>query len=237
MHKKILVVDDDFISRAKLPAILANIGDCHTHESGEEALAVFQHALEIGAPFDLIALDIEMPGMSGHAVLQNLRNIEDALCVPEHQRTKVIMVSVHDDPSNIISSLKTGADAYLIKPFDYGDMLDKLSEIGMAIDTGLLDTARLNEEGFLELLNRFIELGHRRLQEMEHNRSDDDYQAIEKACEELQITAASISAHIVNLSLIQLQKAAQQHPESLGLYIQKTQRELKRLERFTQTRN
>lgn len=73
---KILIVDDDPVSRTLLMKILCEFGDCVLSESGKSALDEFNHAWELGIPFDLISLDINMADMSGVDVLSRIRNIE-----------------------------------------------------------------------------------------------------------------------------------------------------------------
>ncbi|MCJ7603291.1 MAG: ATP-binding protein, partial [Desulfobulbaceae bacterium] len=77
--------------------------------SGEEALDLFTTNF-----FPLVLLDIAMPGMSGIAVLRELRNRDSP---PE-----VIMVTAEDDPVVAANALELGACGYLIKPFEKNEL-------------------------------------------------------------------------------------------------------------------
>jgi DNA-binding response OmpR family regulator len=66
------------------------------------------------AKFDLVLLDLGLPGRDGLEVLQGLRRRGDA--------TPVIILTARDDVSNRISGLDAGADDYIVKPFDLDEL-------------------------------------------------------------------------------------------------------------------
>lgn len=107
----VLVVDDDPMTRTIFTRYLSGAGYPTTcAASGREALDLLA-----GNFFPLVLLDIAMPGMSGIAVLRELRNRESP---PE-----VIMVTGEDDPRIAANALELGACGYLIKPFEKNELL------------------------------------------------------------------------------------------------------------------
>ncbi|HPS93510.1 MAG TPA: response regulator, partial [Deltaproteobacteria bacterium] len=62
---KILVVDDELVSRMKMKRIMDSLGECKEADMGSQAVALFRDAWKREAPFDLITLDITMPEMDG----------------------------------------------------------------------------------------------------------------------------------------------------------------------------
>ncbi|MBN9657950.1 MAG: response regulator transcription factor [Acidobacteria bacterium] len=70
--------------------------------------------------FDLILLDVMMPGMDGFAVLAELRRVSD---------TPVIMLTARGEPADRIAGLRLGADDYLPKPFDPDELLARIQAI------------------------------------------------------------------------------------------------------------
>ena len=105
---RLLIIDDDAISRETLTAILAGSGYlilCAT--SGIEGL-------EIGPKFnpDVILLDVMMPGMNGFEVCRLMRQDPTLGEVP------IIMVTALDDRDSRLAGLEAGADDFLSKPFD-----------------------------------------------------------------------------------------------------------------------
>ena len=73
---RVLVVEDDFISRRLLCRYLEPHGECDVAVNGNEALSAFKQALSSGQYYDLICLDIMMPGMDGQETLKRMRILE-----------------------------------------------------------------------------------------------------------------------------------------------------------------
>ena len=69
---KTLIVEDDFTSRAVLQTFLSRYGECHIAVNGWEAVEAFRIALESGPRYDLICMDIMMPGMDGREAVQDM---------------------------------------------------------------------------------------------------------------------------------------------------------------------
>lgn len=103
---RVLLVDDDTMTRQFMFARLARQGyDVTVAEHGPAAL----QALERDA-FDLVLLDIMMPGMSGIEVLTEIRRRYSMLNLP------IIMVTANDLEETLIEALEKGANDYLLKP-------------------------------------------------------------------------------------------------------------------------
>ncbi len=104
---RILVVDDDPQFRQVLAMWLKIRGyQVETAVSGEDVLAQF----EIGAPPDLIFLDVLLPGMNGLQVLELIRDQVDDIAI--------ILTTAYGSEPVAINALRRGADDYLPKPFD-----------------------------------------------------------------------------------------------------------------------
>lgn len=131
---RILAVDDDPVSLAKLKNILKSLGSCETCTEGLEGMVKFKEAHEKGEPFDLITLDIDMPGLKGQEVVgmirdwekQNQKHLDGTEC-------KIIMVTVMTDGLSFMESFKEGCEGYLIKPFDRRSVMSAISKIGLQI--------------------------------------------------------------------------------------------------------
>lgn len=114
---KILIIDDEFVSRVKLQKILLSYGSCHLACNGEEAMQAFVSAHEDGAPYDLATVDINLPDIKGQELVDQFRQYEKANKL-FHKEIKVLMVSIMTDSKNIMSSFKKGCEGYLSKPFN-----------------------------------------------------------------------------------------------------------------------
>lgn len=129
---RILIVDDEFVSRAKLQALLSDYGDCETAEDGCQALAMFEEAHRQSCSYNLITMDIDMPGMSGHEVLGSIREWEETHQVySESKRAKILMSTSMKSRTDIISSFRGGCEGYLRKPITSAKLAEALDSIGI----------------------------------------------------------------------------------------------------------
>jgi two-component system chemotaxis response regulator CheY len=71
-------------------------------------LEAFGRALTDGPPYDIIFLDVMMPGMDGHQALERMRHLEQSQGVPPSQSAKVIMVSALDDSRTLYRAFFQG---------------------------------------------------------------------------------------------------------------------------------
>jgi len=127
---KILIVDDDFVSRSKLEALLSVYGDCETAENGNQAFEMFQKSCENSSSYDLITMDIDMPGMSGHEVLSKIREWEEARNLCKHRgNVKILMATSMQSRTDIMSSFREGCEGYLKKPITPENLAEALDKI------------------------------------------------------------------------------------------------------------
>jgi two-component system response regulator HydG len=145
---RILVVDDEEAMRESLGAWLEKAGhEVDLAPSGREALDVLSRS-----PCDLALVDIKMPGMDGHELLQRIRE--------EHPRLMVVMITAYGSIESAVDAMKQGATDYLLKPFDPEHLMlliDKLVRQKEVMDEYLVMQARLAEwdtGGYQDLLGR-----------------------------------------------------------------------------------
>lgn len=116
---KILIAEDDAGFRKLLEEILVPAGyDVEIKENGRLAL---KYLLENGA--DMAILDINMPEMTGFEVLREIRSDERLRRIP------VIIFTVKDPADDQIEGYDSGADDYIIKPFDTDLFLAKVRSL------------------------------------------------------------------------------------------------------------
>jgi len=130
---KILVVDDEMVSREKMKMIMSHFGECVAVENGADAVEKFVGAWNAWTPFDLISLDVQMPEMDGVEVLNRIRGMEREKNVPESKRVKVIMVTALSDKDTLMTSIQAGCNDYVVKPFDKPLVAKKLSKLGFQV--------------------------------------------------------------------------------------------------------
>ena len=111
---KILLVDDEVIFASNMAKLLNNRGYWVTAvESGESALQELEKQ-----DFDVVVLDIKMPGLDGIATLKEIAKM-DLL-------TQVLMLTGHGSVDTAIEALKLGAYDYLTKPCEIDELIEKI---------------------------------------------------------------------------------------------------------------
>jgi phosphoserine phosphatase RsbU/P len=112
----LLVVDDEELNREGLSRRLQKHGYAATvAASGREALELLG-----GHRFDLVLLDIMMPGMTGLEVLKFLRRVDSRIDLP------IIMVTAKGESEDVVEALELGANDYVTKPLDFPVVLARI---------------------------------------------------------------------------------------------------------------
>lgn len=125
---RILIAEDESISRELLSRFLSPYGQCDLVENGTQAVEAFMHAWHEGPKYDLVCLDIMMPEVDGQAALRGIRSMEESEGVLVGNGVKIIMVTALSDKENIFTAFKSLCDAYLVKPIDKAKLLKHLRE-------------------------------------------------------------------------------------------------------------
>lgn len=126
---KILIVEDDMVSRKMLKKYMKNFGCCDVAVNGLEALEAFLSAHQENEPYELICLDIMMPKLDGTQVLKAIRDYEEQKAIDLSQRVKIIMTTAINDKDTVMESYEMGCEAYAWKPLD----LEKIREVMISL--------------------------------------------------------------------------------------------------------
>ena len=128
---KILLAEDDFVTRKYMSNFLSKYGECDVTVDGMEAVDAFMMALEDGEPYDLVCLDIMMPVMDGYQALVGIRNLEKERNIPEEQTVKVIMTTALNEEKNVKMAFELGCTVYSGKPIDQERFDQALRKLGL----------------------------------------------------------------------------------------------------------
>jgi DNA-binding response OmpR family regulator len=146
---KILVVDDDvhFVEIMKLKLERANY-EVDITTSGEKG-----YSLAKKQSYDLVILDVTMPGKNGIEICKDLRH--------EGIITPILILSGQSDKSTIVTGLEVGADDYLTKPFEANELLARIKAMLRRNQKNF--DSRLIRQGQIELdmIERTIRCGQR----------------------------------------------------------------------------
>ena len=115
---KILLVDDEVVFTNNMSKLLSSRGyQVKTANSGYEALAVLMNN-----DFDVMVLDLKMPGIDGIATIREMKK----LGLP----TEVLILTGHGSIDMALEAIKLGAYDYLTKPCQIAELVSKI-EIGL----------------------------------------------------------------------------------------------------------
>src|SRR5205809_5528745 len=115
---EVLVVEDDVRLARQIASALTEAGhDPIVVHNGERALDKTKETL-----FDLIVLDIILPGIDGFDVLRHLRS--------EHMASRVLMLTARGEVKDRVTGLQLGADDYLPKPFAMRELVARVNALG-----------------------------------------------------------------------------------------------------------
>ena len=113
--EKILIVEDDPNITKMIEAVLSIIGYQYAACSdGKEAVGLI-----LNGDYDLILLDVMLPGTDGFQILQQIR----------HKGTPVIFLTARQDLVDKVTGLKLGAEDYMVKPFEAVELLARIEVV------------------------------------------------------------------------------------------------------------
>jgi DNA-binding NarL/FixJ family response regulator len=133
MSKRLLVVDDEPNLLRAVAACLRSEGyEVATARSGRDALVSLAEAVP-----DLIISDVRMPGMDGHSLVHRIRSSPRSALIP------VIFLTAKDQKEDRIEGFRTGADAYITKPFEPDELLAVIGAIFNRVERTRTEFSRL----------------------------------------------------------------------------------------------
>ncbi|MDR5880527.1 heavy metal response regulator transcription factor [Caballeronia sp. LZ032] len=117
-------------------------------DNGEDGLF-----LALNEEFELVVLDIMLPGIDGLKVLKELR---------KHKETPVLLLTARDTVDDKVEGLEAGADDYLAKPFAYAELLARIRSLLRRAPRAVKDILRIGDLE-VDLIRRRVKRGDARL--------------------------------------------------------------------------
>jgi len=114
-RKRILVVDDNSVNREIIEEILDGEHEVLMAANGSDAIKLAERYRP-----QVVLLDVMLPGLDGYDTCRKLR------AMPSMAQARIIMVSAKAMPSERAQGIDAGADAYVTKPFDDGDLVEAI---------------------------------------------------------------------------------------------------------------
>lgn len=129
---RILIADDDDTCSLILASLFKPYGNSTVVADGDAVIRAVTTQLVNQQPFDLICLDIMMPGLDGQACLRCIRAIEQGFGRVGGDGTRILMTTALDAPDNIMTAFRSQCEGYLVKPIDRTKLTTQLTKLGMA---------------------------------------------------------------------------------------------------------
>jgi DNA-binding response OmpR family regulator len=117
----LIIEDDTAIARVLQRGLRAHGHQTVLAENGEDGIL-----LAADETVEFVLLDISLPGLNGHQVLERIRD--------RRPRLPILMLTARDDLKNKVSALHAGADDYLTKPFAFEELLARIQAITRRFD-------------------------------------------------------------------------------------------------------
>jgi two-component system chemotaxis response regulator CheY len=129
---KSLILEDDVHLLKVLIRVMDKYGEYYATDNGADAVRAFDEAMTEGEAFDVVLLDIMLPGMDGYEVLTYIRSIEASHKRDGLDGAKVIMVTALNAAKNIMHAFKENCEAYLTKPYTREQLEATLLSLGFS---------------------------------------------------------------------------------------------------------
>ena len=112
LHRKVLIVDDEFIEREMLGAMLSDLFEIEYAGNGQEALDIIRKEK---MTLSLIILDLHMPELDGYSVLEIIR--------ADNELRRIPVIVLTSEKGAEVQSLQLGAADFITKPYDMPDVV------------------------------------------------------------------------------------------------------------------
>ena len=128
---KILIAEDDRLSRTFLSQFLMEYGKCDIAVDGMQALDFYMDSVKNNEKYDLLCLDIMMPKVDGLKVLKVIRTMEQQQGVKPEDHLPIIMMTAIADTDYVDQAFELGCDAYASKPIEIEKIDELLKSLGI----------------------------------------------------------------------------------------------------------
>lgn len=128
---RILIAEDDRISRSFLQKFMQSYGEVDMAVDGMEAVDLYMDSIKQNNRYDLLCLDIMMPKVDGLKVLKVIRQFEKQHGISQENHLKIIMMTALADVGYVDEAFRQGCDAYASKPVDTDKVEEVMRNLGL----------------------------------------------------------------------------------------------------------
>lgn len=207
---RILVVEDNAVNQLVAVEILSNL-HCEA-EIAEDGVAAVARILA-GERYDVVLMDVQMPGMDGLEATRRIRALEE----PRGERTPIVAMTANAMTGDREECLEAGMDAYMAKPLQARDLVEAILEL---VSPGLTTTQSLLDEEKLEaavsgkaslkrkVVLKYLETSAKTMTEIARAAETDDHAALAAAAHHLKGSTLTIGSPVVAEHCSMIERAA-----------------------------
>jgi two-component system, chemotaxis family, chemotaxis protein CheY len=151
-----LVVDDFAAIRRQLTDILSPFASCEAVGDGTAAMKAVGERLRRGERYDLVCLDVGMPGGDGFEVLKEIRRLEAQHGVQPSEQSRIVMVTGLDESQVWVRARCEGCSGYLTKPIHRAFLVRLLVDLGLIAGSSAGSVPRPDGNAMLRALEASV---------------------------------------------------------------------------------
>ena len=125
-----LIAEDHFATRWRMKRLMEPHICCDIAVNGDEVLSAFQMSQEDGTPYDIMLIDLELPGGDPQKIIADIRKREERRNIVRLDKIKFVAISTPDTPRNALIEILSQCEGHVTKPIRKGDFLGQLHSMG-----------------------------------------------------------------------------------------------------------
>ncbi len=129
-----LVAETDPASHRLLVRMLSRRGECDSATDGQEVIEAYRLSCRMGQPYDLLCLDVKLPGPGGATILRQIRRIDAERGMAAGAGAKVVMTAERGEPHQTLALPGQRYDVCLLKPIERHKLLEVLALLDVPDD-------------------------------------------------------------------------------------------------------
>jgi HD-like signal output (HDOD) protein/FixJ family two-component response regulator len=161
-----LIVENDPTIQAAIEKKLNSFGGCHTAKEREAALEMFRNSINSKHPFDLVIIDIDMPGMQEDGIISAIRAIENDLVRQPGRKACIIGLSGRQKRQMVTDCMLQGCNDVLSKNFPDNQLFEILVQfdlVGTRKNPAPDSAQAFNGQALVDFINRKMKSGSLKL--------------------------------------------------------------------------
>jgi CheY-like chemotaxis protein len=125
-----LIAEDDFATRWRMKRLIEPYICCDIAVNSSEVLLAFEISQDDGTPYDIMLIDVDLPGNTPAEIIADIRKREANRNIVRLDQIKFVAISRHDTSSRALSEILSQCEGHITRPINKGDFLGQLHSMG-----------------------------------------------------------------------------------------------------------